>query len=252
MVGTDTSPWTDSFQIEGDPSGHIVIKQVDGNVFELGSTIIFLGEETGLEGRLDKEQIDGIRMVDPQRLPRTDLASVPLPLRWLVSNYGVHTPAALIHDWMIDDKPVIGGLVPQYADRYFRFMLRDLRVRWIRRWMMWAAVALRTRWTRGPLHKVLLAIWMLSALAGIVAFIAGIVIDSPALVIGATLGPLLFGLLWGKQYGAAIVAAYNAPWILPPTILGGMGYGIYTALEWVVSRLTRGGSGEEHYGYQDF
>ena len=42
----------------------------------------------------------------PVRLPRTDLASVPLPLRWLVSNYGVHTPAALIHDWMIDTEPI--------------------------------------------------------------------------------------------------------------------------------------------------
>jgi hypothetical protein len=253
MLGSDAAPWSNSFQVEGDPSGHIVIKQVDGNVFELGSKIIFLGEETGLESKLDAATIDALRWVDPERLPQTDLASVPLPLRWLVSNYGVHTPAALIHDWMIDEgPPVVGGLTPQFADRYFRFMLRDLRVQWIRRWMMWSAVALRTRWATGWRHRVLLAIWMISALAGIGVFVAGVINRSPVLVIAPTLGPLVFGLLWGRQYAAGLVAAYNAPWILPPTVLGAIGYGIYTFLEWVLSRLTRGGSGSEEYGYRDF
>ena len=252
MVGIDPAPWASSFQIEGDPSGHIVLKQRDGNGFELASRILFLGEETGLEGKLSPDKIDAIRWVDPDRLPRTDLASVPLPLRWLVSNYGVHTPAALIHDWMIDKEPVPDRPLPEFADRYFRFMLRDLGVRWIRRWMMWSAVALRTRWTKSPLYKALLAVWMLSAIAGIFAFVAGIVVGRPELVIAATLGPLVFSLLWGRQYGAGLVAAYNAPWILPPTVLGAIGYAIYTALEWVVSRLSGGKSGNEQYGYRDF
>ena len=253
MTRNDAAPWANSFQIEGDPSGHIVLKEKDGNVFVLGSKIIFIGEETGLEDKLDAATIDALRWVEPDRLPETDLASVPLPLRWLVSNYGVHTPAALIHDWMIDEgPPVVGGLTPQDADRYFRYMLRDLRVRWIRRWMMWAAVALRTRWNTGILHKILLCIWMVSALAGIGAFVVGFVIGSPALVIAATIGPLVFGALWGRQYGAGIVAAYNAPWILPPTVLGAIGYGIYTFLEWLLSKLSGGRSGDQRYGYEDF
>lgn len=253
MLGAEGAPWSESFQIEGDPSGHIVLRQVDGNAFELGSKVIFLGEQTGLEARLDAATIDALRWVDPERLPQTDLASVPLPLRWLVSNYGVHTPAALIHDWMIDEgPPVVGGLTPQYADRYFRFMLRELRVQWIRRWMMWSAVALRTRWTTGWIHRVLLGIWLLSALGGIGLFVAGIVVGNPWLPIAATLGPLVFGLMWGRQYAAGLVAAYNAAWILPPTVLAAIGYGIYTFLEWVVSKLTSGGSGSREYGYRDF
>jgi hypothetical protein len=50
---------------------------------------------------------------------------------------------------------------------------------------------------------------MLSAIAGIFAFVAGIVVGRPELVIAATLGPLVFSLLWGRQYGAGLVAAYN-------------------------------------------
>lgn len=253
MAGTDGAPWASSFQIEGDPSGHIVLKQMDGKAFELGSTITYIGDETGLERKLDPVIIDALRWVSPERLRDTDLTSVPLPLRWLVSNYGIHTPAALIHDWMIDEgPPVIGGLTPQYADRYFRFMLRDLRVRWIRRWMMWAAVALRTRWKTGRRHKVMLGIWVIAALAGMGAFVAGFVIGSPVLVIVATIAPFAFALLWGRQYGAGIVASFNAPWVLPPTVIGSIGYGIYAFLEWLVSKLSRGGSGDQPYGYQDF
>jgi hypothetical protein len=62
----------------------------------------------------------------------------------------------------------------------------------------------------------------------------------------------VFSLLWGRQYGAGLVAAYNAIWILPPTVLGVIGYAFYTGLEWVVSRLSRGRSGDERYGYRDF
>jgi Protein of unknown function (DUF1353) len=161
MAGTDGAPWASSFQIEGDPSDHIVLKQMDGNAFTLGSTITYIGKETGLEGKLDPVIIDVLRWVSPERLPETDLASVPLPLRWLASNYGIHTPAAVIHNWMIDEEPVVGGLIPQYADRYFRFMLRDLGVRLIRRWMMWAAVALRTRWKTGARNQVSLSLWVI-------------------------------------------------------------------------------------------
>jgi hypothetical protein len=35
------------------------------------------------------------------------------------------------------------------------------------------------------------------------------------------------------------VAAYSAPWILPPTIFAGLGYLVYLALEWFVGLFTR-------------
>jgi hypothetical protein len=253
MAGAGGAPWARSFQIDGDQSGHIVLKQMDSKGFQLVSTITYIGDETGLEGKLDSVIIDALRWVSLERLRDTDLTSVPLPLRWLVSNYGVHTPAALIHDWMIDEgPPVVGGLTPQYADRYFRFMLRDLKVRWIRRWMMWAAVAFRTRWKTGRRNKALLGTWVIAALAGMGAFVSGFFIGNPLVVVLAGIAPFVFALLWGRQYGAGIVASYNAPWVLPPTVVGAIGYGIYTLLEWVVSKLSRGRSGDERYGYEDF
>ncbi len=30
----------------------------------------------------------------------TDFASIPPPLRWLISRFGRHSPAALLHDWL--------------------------------------------------------------------------------------------------------------------------------------------------------
>jgi hypothetical protein len=37
--------------------------------------------------------------------------------------------------------------------------------------------------------------------------------------------------LWGRQYGAGIIAAIAAPWLLPPTVLAVIGYGVYVVIE---------------------
>lgn len=66
-VGIDAAPWATSFQIDGAPSGHIVAKQRDGNEFGLASRILFLGEETGLEGKLSPDTIDATRPDSPRR-----------------------------------------------------------------------------------------------------------------------------------------------------------------------------------------
>jgi hypothetical protein len=47
----------------------------------------------------------------------------------------------------------------------------------------------------------------------------------------ALLLPLPAAFLWGKQYGAGIVAAMAALWILPAAVLAGIGYLVYLALE---------------------
>jgi hypothetical protein len=247
------APWAGSFDIVDDPADRIALKQIDGTTFELGSTIVYLGEETGLEGKLDDATIDALRWVSPERLPRTDLASVPPALRWFVGTYGIHTPAALIHDWMIEKgPPVVGGLTPQYADRYFRFMLRDLGVRWIRRWLMWTAVALRSRWETGIRRRVMVAIWIVAALAGVGAFAIGAARGNLTMVAIATAAPLVVSLLWGRQYPAGLWASGTALFILPPAAIGALAFGIYLALEWIVSKVSGGRSGTQPYGYQDF
>lgn len=247
------APWADSFDIVGDPADRVVLKQLDGTTFELGSTIVYVGERTGLEGKLDDATIDALRWVSPERLPRTDLASVPPALRWFVGTYGIHTPAALIHDWMIEKgPPVVGGLTPQYADRYFRFMLRDLGVRWIRRWLMWTAVALRTRWETGLRRRIMVMVWIVAALAGVSALVIGSFTGNLPMVLVALTAPLIVSLLWGRQYPAGIWASGTAVFILPPAAIGALAFGIYLALEWAVGKVSGGRSGTQPYGYQDF
>ena len=62
-----------------------------------------------------------------------------------------HTPAAILHDAFIGGKVGVdyetsdGAQVSdRHADYIFREAMKNSGVRWLRRWMMWAGVALRT------------------------------------------------------------------------------------------------------------
>ncbi|GAB2704654.1 DUF1353 domain-containing protein [Nocardia thraciensis] len=69
---------------------------------------------------------------------RTDFASVPRALVWLVPRYGAFTRAAILHDYLTR-----GGEVSRAdADGLFRRALRETGVTVPQRWMMWAAVRL--------------------------------------------------------------------------------------------------------------
>jgi hypothetical protein len=228
-----------SFVIDGGPlgRGRIKLEQKSSKQFALSSTVVYYGD-TGLEGKVPPASIDAIRVVGPRQLPDTDLASVPGVLRWFVGPYGLHTPAALIHDRLIGLDPPIEGVTDQLADRYFRFMLRDLGVRFICRWLMWAAVACRTRYAAGGATRYLLGAWVALATIGIGTFLFGAVTGAVWLVVGAAVAPILLSALWYRQYGAGLVAAYFAvPWILPPTVFVLAFYGAFRFAEWVLYRL---------------
>ncbi len=264
------APWIHSFIIEGDEDGGIGLSQINRRDFLFTSTIRYIGEETGLEGRIPDSSIEMARMVSPERMPITDLVSVPTFLRWLVGRYGVHTPAALIHDWLIPtpSDPHVPEMTDPLADRYFRFMLKDLGVRVIRRWLMWTAVAMRTRIKSGWIRSMLLIVWLLASLAGMAAFgiaVASLfgadwsgwptdVIDAAGgewlLILLAAAAPFVFAVLWGKQYGAGILAAYTAPWVVPPTVFAAGGYLIYLILEVLMSPFDA--QGDEPYRYKYF
>ena len=255
MADQQTAPWTKAFTMTN--TGHapsseqgIWLQQVATKEFLLGTTVRFIGPKTGLEGRIPDSAIAVIREATPENIAgpnerpsSTDLASVPTPLQWLVSRYGVHTPAALVHDRFIGmkskEKESIGveALTDAYTDRYFRFMLEALDVRWLRRWMMWAAVAMRTRWASGWPKRIMMIVWLLASVTGIGVAVAGIATGNWWWVIASSVAPLLFALLWDRQYGAGLVAAYTAIWVLPPTVLGAIGYGIYRLLEGIAGKL---------------
>ena len=69
----------------------------------------------------------------------TNFASVPRALWWLVPRYGRHTKAAVVHDWLWHEARE-GRFDKADADGIFRRAMRELRVGFVRRWMMWAAV----------------------------------------------------------------------------------------------------------------
>lgn len=213
--------WGKGFTIDsGRGDGNIRLAQKGRATFQLESRIDYNGE-TGLDALgLSEEAERLLRRLDPADLPETDLASIPAPMRWWVNTYGVHTPAALIHDRFI------GGTLPegvseQHIDRYFRFMLRDAGVRIGKRWIMWSAVALRTRWKSGGARTWLTALWIVLALSGFAgtvwALLTGQFWLAAALAVPT---PIIAASLWGRQFAAGLIAAYIVlPWLVVPMVL---------------------------------
>lgn len=123
--------------------------------------------------RLDPDVLKTIKTLDPALQEGqeflTDLASVPGPTRWFLGAYGEHTPAVLIHDWLIPTPEGLDGMTDAYADRYMRFMLKEAGIRWLKRWVMWAAVALRTRLAAGGGRRLSVIVWIVAAIVGMVA-----------------------------------------------------------------------------------
>lgn len=229
------APWKGSFDVDGVNGGAIKLRQIGRKTFALESNIHYRGN-TGLEGKnIPDEVLNDIRTLDPRGVHETDLASVPGPTRWFLGTYGVHTPAVLVHDRLIPTPSAFTGMTEQYADRFLRFMLHDLGVRWLKRWVMWAAVAMRTRWKAQGFKRVSVVVWAVAALAGLTTFVIAAANGSAGWMITAALAPLVFAGLWGKQYGAGIVAAIAAPWLLPPTVLAILGLAVYAILELVLA-----------------
>jgi hypothetical protein len=74
----------------------------------------------------------------------TDFATVPRFLHWLVLPYGAYTRAAVLHDYLIEERinhPDPDMRVPSRdVDGIFRKVMEELGVPWTKRWTMWAAV----------------------------------------------------------------------------------------------------------------
>ena len=233
MGTTDQVPWGHCFvdPDSGEPA-RIDLRQVDSKTFVLGSSLRY----TGNPG-IDDIPAAALTLRPQDLGPRceTDLASVPTALQWFLSRYGIHTPAALLHD-RLTGAPGLEGVTEPQADRFFRFMLQELGVPWLRRWMMWAAVALRTRWKSGPRRKATVFAWFVASLAGQVVAVVALLQANWLLLAAAFLAPIPFALLWSRQYAAGLLASYTAPWVLPPTLLGAVGFGAY----WVSETIAKG------------
>src|SRR5262245_3236097 len=246
-------PWGGAFLIDGHPNAPIELDQYTAKDFVFVGTLRFVGD-MGLDEstypKITAAMKEMARGLDGARLQRTDLASIPRFLRWFELPYGRHTPAALIHDGLIvGGSPNSGDLRSDTAsDRYFRYMLAAVDVPCFKRWIMWAAVALRTRWAVGGWRRLSVVVWVLLAALGIVALVTASWaiasggaspgdVNEWALLAGALGAPLVAGVLWGKQWGASLVIAVAAPFLLPPAAIAAAGYAIYWVLEWLGRKL---------------
>jgi hypothetical protein len=234
------------------PTGDVGLVQIDRKRFLVESPFRFADDSViaMLNARLVRkgrdpaqahDAVEDARTFTPSAENPTDLASIPRYMRWFESPYGAHTLAAIIHDDLIGDEPNSGPLADDtLSDRFFREMMRSAGVPWLKRWIMWSAVALRSRWAVGGLRRLSVLVWLVLATTGITAFVWTVgsaifgwdrPIDTWALLLVALVLPLPAALLWGKQYGAGIVAAMAALWILPAALLAGIGYLVYLVLE---------------------
>jgi hypothetical protein len=84
-------------------------------------------------------------LVPPNQGGRTDLASVPSFMWWLVASYGNHTRAALLHDALVVDEDGIEPPIARTAaDRILLSALREpgqQKGGAFRHWLMWAAAS---------------------------------------------------------------------------------------------------------------
>ena len=246
-------PWVvapgSGFEVR-DPRGAVGLVQIDRSQFLVTQAFRFSDRDVeqrlldelvsdGKDAQQARSAVDDARSFSPSENP-SDLASIPRYMRWFESAYGAHTLAAVLHDDLIVDEPNGGPLGSDtLSDTFFREMMKAAGVPWIKRWIMWAAVALRSRWAAGGIRRISVFVWILLSSAGITSFLwaAGSVLfdwsgpDAWLLLSFAVPLPLVAAVLWGRQYGAGLVAAAAALWILPAAVVAGIGYVVYLGLE---------------------
>jgi hypothetical protein len=109
-------------------TGDLTVRRVDADRWALVDALIY-------QGRRD-------RFVVPAGF-RTDFASVPRPVTWLIPRFGAYTLAAVLHDWLVSEGLRTGVVTSRQADGLFRRVMRESGVPVLRRWLMWAGV----RWS---------------------------------------------------------------------------------------------------------
>lgn len=106
--------------------GEVVVRQVDETSWEVCRPVVYAGR------------------TDTFTVPtgfRTDFASVPRMVVWLLPTYGLYTRSAILHDYLLAERTVSRA----DADGLFRRSMRELGVSGPRRWMMWSAVRAASR-----------------------------------------------------------------------------------------------------------
>lgn len=99
----------------------LIAKQVSDFDWELVASLKYRGNEALFEVPAES---------------KTDFASVPAIFQWLIPRSGRYTRAAVLHDHLWRTRKV--SLAD--ADGIFRRAMAELKVPFLRRWLMWTAV----------------------------------------------------------------------------------------------------------------
>jgi hypothetical protein len=105
--------------------GSLTVRRVDANTWSLVDELVYRGNRE--------------RFVVPAGF-RTDFATVPRVVTWLVPRFGAYTLAAVLHDWLVTVGISSGVVSSREADGIFRRVMRESGVPVLRRWLMWAGV----------------------------------------------------------------------------------------------------------------
>lgn len=176
----------------------------------------------------------------------TDLASVPTFFTWLVPRYGRHTLAALLHDHLQHDDR-INSVV---ADAIFRDAMGDTGVPLARRWLMWAAVSLRTEVKFGGCARaarvivwgllfglLALVLWPTAGLVVLIGWSWAAVRSAVAAVALATVAPLALSWVWGRRWRLGAIAGLALVYVTVQVALVLIALGIYAAVEWAIEHV---------------
>jgi hypothetical protein len=105
--------------------GSLTVRRVDATRWELVDALVYRGDRD--------------RFVVPAGF-RTDFATVPRLVLWLVPRFGAYTLAAILHDWLVTEGLRTGAVTSREADGIFRRVMRESGVPVLRRWLMWTGV----------------------------------------------------------------------------------------------------------------
>ena len=233
--------------IQIDPTQFLVTEEFRFSDPAVEQALVDELESGGLTEAQARAAVDDARTITPPQENPTDLASIPRFMRWFEGSYGLHTLAAIIHDELIRKEPNDGALGSDVlSDRFFRQMLAAAGVPFLKRWIIWAAVAMRSRWAAGGLRLASLCLWIVLAVTGIVSFVTAVgvwwlgwssPVDALVLVVVAVVLPFASMPLWGRQGGASLVAAVAALWVIPAAAFALLGYVVYSLLEGIARRV---------------
>lgn len=106
---------------------------------------------------------------------KTDFASVPAFFQWLIPRSGRYTRAAVLHDHLWRSVPELSFAD---ADGIFRRAMAELKVPFLRRWLMWAAVRLQSlfRSALGDGPRDIPRVLLLVLLPGLPIIIGGLIV----------------------------------------------------------------------------